>query len=422
VPSTTFKLLPTQYKFVNDFSHKELAFIGGYGCGKSVSAVCKAIKLASMNLNVAGCILSPTHGMLVDTLIPTMKEVLEALGIKYHYTANPNPKFIIQFKRGKAKVFCRSAENYRRLASLNLAWAVVDEADMLNKSTGLAMWKFLQSRLRVGTYRQLCATSTPEGFNVLYDLFEKNTKPFRNKYHASTRENHHLPDDYIETLYASYTANEIEAYIDGKFTNLKSGTVYHCYTRKESNTKKTIESFHTEHTRPVLHVGVDFNVGQTCGIVCVVNEDVVYVVDELTELRDTEELIELLLLRYKEYKIFIYPDSSGKSRQTATTTTDIAQLKEAFGAPFVKYPNKNPRILSRVKSVNSMFCNSKGVRRMYVNKEHCPILTTCLEQQAWNDTTGLPDKSHNIDHPLDAFGYFIHLNFGLERRPSIRNI
>jgi hypothetical protein len=382
--STDFKgkLLPTQHAFVNDFDYRETAFIGGYGAGKSVSASCKALMLAAKNPGYSGCILSPTYGMLTDTLIPTFEMVLKA--------------------KKSSKVFCRSAENYRRLASLNLAWAVVDEADLIKKEDMIHAWKMLQSRLRTGHLRQLCATSTPEGFEGAYHLFVKEQKPYRKIYKAKTTENYHLPQDYIDNLRNSYSAQEIEAYINGEFVNLTSGTVYYGFDRKLNHTDKTASDFiiknqHKE-LRPVLHIGCDFNVGQTSGMVCVVKDSIVYVVDEFTELRDTEALIQAIKARYNGYKVVMYPDSSGKSGSTATTVSDIAQLKLAFGGTNVKYPTKNPKILNRVKSLNARILNSNNERRLFVNTDMCPTLTECLEQQTY-DKGGLPDKSNNLDHP-----------------------
>ena len=422
---TTFvgKLLPTQYAFVQDFSHREVAFVGGYGSGKTQAAACKAIKLAAMNKGSAGALLSPTHGMLMQTLIPTFEDTLLSMGVNYTYKATPSPMFIINWKTGKSKIYCRAAENYRRLASLNLAWAIVDECDLIPKDIGMLMWKMLKSRLREGNFRQLCATSTPEGYNLLHEIFEKHDNEERFYHKASTYENYHLPDDYIPGLLADYSPAEIRAYLNGEFTNLQSGTVYHCFDRTNSHSDKTVESFKTASTIPVLHIGVDFNVGKTCGIVGVLDDkETMYIVDEFTHLRDTEQLINAINARYPEHNIFIYPDSSGKSQQTATTLTDIAILKEAFGSYNVRYPSKNPKILNRVKAVNAMFLNGKEERRMFVNTDQCTEITTCLEQQAFDPNTGQPDKRNDLDHPLDALGYMIHYNFAIIRPPTMRNI
>jgi len=273
----------------------------------------------------------------------------------------------------------------------------------------------------------LCATSTPEGYNTLHEIFEKQNNKNRHYYRASTYENHYLPDDYIPSLLEDYSAAEIDAYLNGEFTNLKSGTVYHCFNRVESHTDKVVDDYTKyKNDKPVsaaaLHIGVDFNVGKTCGIVCIVSKGIIYVVDEFTGLRDTEQLINAINLRYPNHTIYVYPDSSGKSQQTATTMTDIALLKGAFGPRNVRYPNKNPKIMNRVKAVNAMFLNGNDVRRMYVNTETCHELTSCLEQQAFDPKTGAPDKKNNYDHPLDALGYFVHHTNPIISRPTARNI
>lgn len=419
------KLLPTQHAFVTDFDNRETAFIGGYGAGKSVSASCKAAVLAAKNQGYAGCILSPTYGMLIDTLIPTFEMVLQSKKIKYDFRSSPQPYFLLHFRKGTSKVFCRSAENYRRLASLNLAWAVVDEADLIKKDDMIAAWKMLQSRLRTGKLRQLCATSTPEGFEGAYHLFVKDKKPYRKIYQAKTTENHHLPADYIENLYSSYTPQEIEAYINGEFVNLTSGTVYHGFNREKNHTDKRPEDFiiknNVRELRPVLHIGCDFNIGQTSGIVCIVSDGFIYVVDEFTEMRDTEALINAIQERYPDYRVIMYPDSAGKSGSTATTQTDIALLKKAFGAENVRFPKANPRIMNRVKAVGGKILNGNGERKLLVNTTYCPTLTECLEQQTF-DKAGLPDKSNNLDHPLDALGYFVHYQFPIVARGRLRNV
>jgi len=49
---------------------------------------------------------------------------------------------------------------------------------------------------------------------------------------ASTYDNEsNLPDDYIPSLFATYPAQLVQAYIDGQFVNLTNGTVYHTFDR-----------------------------------------------------------------------------------------------------------------------------------------------------------------------------------------------
>ena len=62
----------------------------------------------------------------------------------------------------------------------------------------------------------------------------------------------------------------------------------------------------------------------------------------------------------------------------------------------------------RVNSVNAMFLNAYGERRLKVNIDQCPQLTLCLERQTYTDK-GEPDKDpkKGHDHMNDAAGYFI---------------
>ena len=256
---STFKgsLLPFQKDFVYDTEPREIALVGGYGSGKTLSAAAKALYLASKNPGFAGLLSSPTYSMLVDTLIPMFEEVLQTMGVKYTYRTSPNPMFILYFPKGRTKIYCRSAENYRRLASLNLAWAVIDEVDLINRFDGIRMWKMVQSRIRTGSHRQIAATTTPEGFGLMYEIFVKDKQDFKRIIHARTTDNPFLPKEYVESLYASYTPQEVEAYVNGFFTNMKSGSVYHYYNRDTYHTDKTVIDFHTANSRPILHIGCD---------------------------------------------------------------------------------------------------------------------------------------------------------------------
>ena len=74
---------------------------------------------------------------------------------------------------------------------------------------------------------------------------------------ASTYENEeHLPDNYIETLKETYPGELINAYIDGDFVKLTSGTIYNEFDRVKHNTDVTWNG------REALHIGMDL----TCAI------------------------------------------------------------------------------------------------------------------------------------------------------------
>lgn len=128
-------------------------------------------------------------------------------------------------------------------------------------------------------------------------------------------------------------------------------------------------------------------------------------------------MIATIKQKYPNNPIIVYPDASGKNRNATGMDTSIALLKQA--GFMLKYNPANPPVGDRVNSMNAMFCNALGQRRYLVNTRMCPFYTQALEEQAW--VKGEPDKSNNIDHCLDAAGYFVHWNYPLTGKPTLRN-
>jgi len=216
-------LLDHQYDFVTDFEHRFCGFVGGYGSGKTYSFVAKGILLAYLNKGCEGAMLEPTNAMAANVLEPAISEMLNDHGIPYDYRATPYPTFYLHFEEpGETEyeeptivtstIRILSAENYKRHVGLNLAWFGVDEADTIKKEIALKMWRMLMSRLRDidAKVPQGFTTSTPEGFNFLYDFFVREPEERRREgkstddrkyYTASTYDNEeNLEPGYINSL------------------------------------------------------------------------------------------------------------------------------------------------------------------------------------------------------------------------------
>ena len=406
-------LLQHQYDFVNDLEHRELAMVAGYGSGKTFAFCLKSIYLAFLNVGHRGAMLEPTNAMNSDVLIPEMTALLHEYDIPFSYRASPYPIFTLHFAEGDSDILVRSAENYKRLAGLNLAWFGVDECDTIDKKIAWRMWRLLQSRLRArAPYVQGFTTSTPEGYNFLYEYFVKEPGDHKRIIHASTYDNPYLEDDFIPSLLRSYPKNLIISYLHGKFTNLNTGNVYDAFDRHLNHTNKVIEDFDTELDLIPLHIGMDFNVGKCCAIIHIIDEDGnPMALDEITGQKNTESISKKLMQRFPKRKIYIYPDASGRSEKTNATTTDLQILKGYFT---VRVDNKNPLVKDRVNTMNAMFLNGEGQRRYFVNTNKCKVYTEALETQGYDDF-GKPDKAHDQDHPVDASGYFIHKRYPIKR-------
>lgn len=416
---TNISLLPHQYEFCADNSTRYLALCGGYGCGKTYAFVAKAINLAFLNGGSEGAVLEPTIDMARRILVPEMLNFLDDNNIEYVYK-KADKEFLIHTPDGISKIHVLSGENYTRLVGLNLAWFGVDEVDTIrNKDVANDMFDVLISRIRDKKAKHIQGyfTSTPEGFHFLYDTFEKQVREKgltdRRLIKGKTMDNPHLADGFIDSLLANYTPEQCEAYLNGSFINLNTGTIYYSFNRTDNDSTESVEN-NPEH---LLHIGMDFNVGKCSAVTHIVKNKNPIAVDEIQGEKNTESMILAIKARYPNRKIVIYPDASGKSQKTNSSATDHLLLKRA--GFIVKAPNKNPFVKDRITTMNSMFNNSKGERRYKINTSKCPVYTSCLEQQSYTKS-GDPDKTHDLDHPNDAAGYFICFAFPLKQRATLR--
>jgi hypothetical protein len=218
---------------------------------------------------------------------------------------------------------------------------------------------------------------------------------------AKTTDNPHLPEGFIESLYANYDAQLIASYINGEFTNLANTTVYHPYDRD----RHWCDTDPTPDDR--LLVGVDFNVGACFTQVIVRRGDEFHVVDEHYP-KDTPALINLLNDTYPQQvaagNLVVIPDAASRQRTTTNASeSDLSLLKK--GGFQIKVQSANPQISDRINSINVLLLAD----RLKVHNR-CKYLIKSMEQQAY-DKTGKPEKGigglDDISGPVDALGYAI---------------
>lgn len=407
------------------------AFVGGYRSGKTFLGCVRLCVLALEYPGVKLGYFAPTYPQIRDIFYSTIADVAESMGMTVEIKTSVNEVSLFFHGDLHAIIKCRSMEHPGRIVGFDLNHALIDEIDCMKKDKADSAWKKIIARLSSDGFDEsrlydeefgveliiealdsntVDFTTTPEGFNWIYDFFVKqvNEKPELEEYygivHASTRQNaKNLASGYIDKLYATYPANLVDAYIDGKFVNLLGGSVYRLFDRHKNNTDIT------EAPSDVLYVGMDFNVGKMSAIIHIEREGRPIAVDEIFGMLDTKEMIFELNRRYPNRQIKVYPDSSGKNRKSANASeTDISQL-QAQGYS-VYFNSTNPAVRDRINAMNSMFCNGSGERRYLINVNRCPRYTDDLEQQVYNKQ-GEPDKAHDHDHMNDAGGYYIAYEF-----------
>ena len=388
------------------------AFVGGYRSGKTFVGCVRQWMLA---LNYPGIKLgyfAPTYPMIQDIFYTTISEVGEALsdevGAELTVDINVSRKEVVLLVDGVeyAMVKCRAMEHAHRIVGFDINHAQIDEIDTMKMDKADAAWKKIIARMSsvradypVNT---VDFTTTPEGFNFVHRLFvvDLQERPeiaeFYSLTKASTRQNaKNLPSDYIPSLYNTYPSQLVDAYVDGEFVNLTSGTVYHAYNRERCRSRETIKEGEP------LFIGQDFNVGKMASTVYVQRTNGWHAVAELSDLFDTPDVIRVINERWQAngHRIIMYPDASGKNRKSNNASTSDIALLEQSGFD-VRVNASNPAVKDRVLSMNkALECG-----KVWVNDSACPNTARGLEQQAY-DKNGEPEKSSGVDHQNDASTY-----------------
>jgi len=396
-----------------EMEHKYRAFVSGYGSGKTwVGCMAQGIHFYK-HPGVNQGYFAPTYGHIRDIYFPTVEEAVFDLGLSVDIKESNKEVHFYSGQIYRGVTICRTMDKPQNIIGFKIGHALIDEIDVMPTNKANIAWQKIIARMRYnlpGLKNGIDITTTPEGFKFVYKTFVQapNEKPdLKNNYgliQASTYDNAaNLPADYIPSLIETYPAELIDAYLNGQFVNLTSGTVYRAYDRARCNSKETIQP------NDALNVGVDFNVAAMAACVYVVRKNGWHAVDELKDIFDTPAMVKTIKERFTNHRIKIYPDASGNNRKSNNASeSDISILRQA-GFNIFNY-NRNPFVKDRVLATNKQF----EIGNLWVNAKKCPTVAQCLEQQSY-DANGEPDKKSGFDHMNDAATYPIAYEFPISK-------
>ncbi len=254
-------------------------------------------------------------------------------------------------------------------------------------------------RLRAGVTRQLIVISTPEGFRAFHRIFVKEkTKHAAKLIRAKTTDNFYLPQDFIDTLLASYTEKQKLAYISGEFVNMSTGTVMEDFNSTTNHATIDIDNTDTD-----IHIATDFNIGGCVTLSAIFQNDQLFVFGERVT-KNTFETRDFLITEYPTQDLWCAADSSGSNKNTSASESDHDILMDHPGLVLIQ-GRKNPDIQDSVLSCNAGFRN----KQIFIDTDKCPKLTEALIQHAY-DKFGKPEKfpEHpSVDDYTDAFRYLV---------------
>lgn len=191
----TRQVLPVQLKLLEETAPFILV-TGGARSGKTRGGALKALKLCAEYPGIVGMVTAPSHNILTSATVPTYKEIFtKDLWLSFNET-----KLIAEIYGGGRIYFRTTADPYL-LRGVGLGFFHMDEG----ADSSLLAFRILQARLsQPDTPRQGWITTTPLGFNWLYQEFVKEKRDNYVRIKADTKDNWFLPADFVAKLEESY--------------------------------------------------------------------------------------------------------------------------------------------------------------------------------------------------------------------------
>ena len=392
-------LTKPQSKVIKDKARFRV-LITGRRFGKTYLAINELAKFASRSKQKVWYV-APTYRQAKQICWNELKQRL----IEHKWVKTINNSDLTIILKNNSSITLRGADNEQSLRGVGLNFLVMDEFADIHKE---AWYEVLRPTLSdTGGHALFCGS--PRGFgNWSYELFkqgESNKEWQSFKY--TTLEGGQVSSEEIEQAKQDLDVRTFQQEYEATFVNY-SGMIYYNFNRQ----KNIIEKY--ERDSAFLHIGLDFNVDPMTAVVCIIEREIVVVVDEIQIYSsNTQEMCEEIKIRYRNKNIVVYPDPSAKQRKTsAGGFTDISILKNAGFD--VRCRNIAPLVRDRINSVNSRLKNVNGKNNLFIVKS-CKNVIKSIERQIYKEGTHIPDKDSGYDHMNDALGYLIEFNFPLRR-------
>lgn len=248
-----YQLLPKQYEFIAG-PEESMAFIGGYGSGKTRVGTIKAAAISCFTPSNRGIVGRLNGTDLEET---TQRDLLDFLHEAKLLKEEPNARnhralvHCIDEKTGRnlgldSEISFQHLDDPAHLRGRHVGWVWIDEGSEVKR----AAWQNLIGRMRLPSYRgryRAFVTGNPEGHNWIYDFFfdeaklktitcggepgahvpmcvdhddrkcNKRLRLQRRAIHCTSYENYFLPPEYIESMVNSFSADERKRYVEASF-------------------------------------------------------------------------------------------------------------------------------------------------------------------------------------------------------------
>ena len=392
-------LTEPQKKVIKDDSRFRV-LITGRRFGKTYLAINELAKFASQP-NKKVWYVAPSYRQAKAICWGVLKEKM----IQHKWVKSINHSDLTITLKNNSQITLRGSDNENSLRGVGLHFLVMDEFADTSKETWYEVLRPTLSDTK--GYALFCGS--PRGFgNWSYELYKMGeTNKDWKSFQYTTLEGEQVSEDEIEQAKQDLDLRTFQQEYEATFVNY-SGMIYYNFSRD----KNIVEKYNKN--TGILHIGLDFNVDPMSAVVCVIENDRIFMIDEIQIYSsNTNEMCEEIRTRYKNVQIVVYPDPSARQRKTsAGGLTDLAILKNnGFD---VRCRSNAPLVRDRINAVNSKLKNVNGKSSLFIVKS-CKNAIKSIERQIYKEGTHIPDKDSGYDHMNDALGYLVEYNFPLKR-------
>jgi len=296
-------------------------------------------------------------------------------------------------------IYLKSLDSPERLRGVSLDAIVIDECGSVRNLEEIFV-KIIRPSLadKLGTADFI---SSPSGRNYFFKLWSNGkNKADWESFQYTTIQGMNVTEEEIEAAREDMDDKSFNQEFNGEFISF-DGLVVPDFCQIKNNSNETVQDDDT------LLIGVDFNINKNPASVWVLRNGLLHMVDAFYGSFDTEQMMLAIQNRYPKHKIIFTTDASGSARKTSAGGKTDVSIIESFGYT-VKNLSKNPGIIDRVNSFNSMICNSKGERKLFFvqNKRTEKFIEALLEH--YFDDNGMPNKKHLYhDDCVDSMQYLV---------------
>ncbi|MFW7381486.1 MAG: phage terminase large subunit [Oligoflexus sp.] len=340
-------LLDKQHDFVFSDTYAVL-LSAGLGYGKTKAATAFVIRMVTEQpIDVPGVITGNSYKQIHRVILPPLKAALDEAGIKWEWQ---ELKQILIANGRTIYISTSDQEGIKSIQGSELGWAWMDEAEYAPYSSTTLVEERLRNPRASGLYLRL--TSTKNGFNEYYDLFEAGNDPNYIQIEATPFENPFLPPQYLPKLKARLTKKEYDQQVLNKRVTFGEGQVFDEFEQD----KHSFEFDHDSLTGPT-YVGWDQNTGNMCSVFAKYQDGVFYFYDEMHHPGNATGATRELKKRFPnptEENPLIVPDSTIRNKHATSSVTGKQILQEAG---FEVLDTRNPHISARQETMNAKFYN-----------------------------------------------------------------